>query len=107
MKDILDSALVKAVQASDQYYADVLGGQDQMMCGFAWVVVYGVRVNSKVGKELKAVGFRRNNFEGGLVFWNPAGYLGQNVDAKLEGAREYAKVLRDAGFDAKAFSRLD
>ena len=38
---------------------------DRDACGFAWVTVYDVRSNSKLGKALAQVGFRKA-YGGGL-----------------------------------------
>ena len=44
---------------------------DRDACGFAWVDVYGVRSNSKLGKWLQAAGFRKS-YTGSLQLWNPS-----------------------------------
>ena len=75
-------------------------------CGFAWVTVYGVKLNTREGKEFKALGFRKA-YEGGIELWNPARHGAQNVDVKEAGARAYADVLRASGYQAYAGSRLD
>lgn len=82
-----------------------LGG-DRMACGFAWVNVYGVKLSTKKGKEMMAVGFRKS-YQGGIELWNPSGSPVQNVDIKEAGAQAYANVLKRYGFEAYAASRLD
>lgn len=104
---IIDDAMLAARKAAFSYYNHELNSIDQPMCGFAWVVVRGVRSNSKVGKALLANGFRRSSYEGGLVLWNPANLPVQNMDVKMSGAKAYAKVLKLAGLEAEAASRLD
>ena len=104
---IIDDAMLAARKAAFNYYNEELGGVDQPMCGFAWVVVKGVRSNSKVGKVLLSNGFRRSSYEGGLVLWDPANLPVQNMDVKMSGAKAYAKVLSSAGLKAEAASRLD
>ena len=74
-------------------------------CGFAWVNVYGVRSNSKLGKELDRLGFRRNSYEKALQFWVHDG--NQSMARKEAYATAMAKVLRDAGLRAYADSRMD
>ena len=76
-------------------------------CGFAWVNIYGVRKNSKEGKELLAVGFSKDDYEKAFRMSSHDWYNGQNVDIKEEGARAYAKVFSTFGFRAYASSRMD
>ena len=68
--------------------------------------MYGVKLNTREGREFKALGFRKA-YQGGIQLWNPAGWGVQNVDVKEAGARAYAAVLRAAGYDAYADSRFD
>lgn len=75
-------------------------------CGFAWVNVYKVKLSTKVGKEFEAVGFRKS-YHKGIEIYNPAGYVGQNVNIKYAGAKAYADVFKKYGFDAYAADRLD
>ena len=66
---------------------------DRDCCGFAWVTVYDVRSNSKLGKALAGYGFSKS-YTGGLQLWNPSGNPTQSITAKEEGARAYAEVLK-------------
>lgn len=75
-------------------------------CGFAWVTIYGVKLSTKLGKELKALGFRKE-YGGGISLWNPSGVMTQNMSALEAGAQAYAKVFRDAGYQAYSQSRMD
>jgi hypothetical protein len=79
---------------------------DRDCCGFAWVNVYKVRSNSKLGKALVKVGFSKS-YEGGLQLWNPSGSFTQCITAKEEGAIAYASELRKYGIEAYAGSRMD
>jgi hypothetical protein len=80
---------------------------DRDCCGFAWVTVYDVRSNSKLGKALAGYGFRKA-YGGGLQLWNPSGMGVQSISVLEEGARAYADVLKDKlGVKAYAGSRLD
>ena len=74
-------------------------------CGFAWVTVRE-KGSTKLGRALKAVGFRKE-YGGGLSLWNPGGSFSQSMDLKEAGAEAYAKVLREFGIDALACSRPD
>lgn len=83
-----------AAQAAAQAFADKhMGGRDGGPCGFAWVDVYGVRSNSKLGKALAEVGFKKS-YTGSLQLWNKW-WPGQSVDAAEHGAVAYATVLKD------------
>lgn len=96
-----------AAQKAAQAFADkYMGGRDGGPCGFAWVNVYKVRSNSKLGKALAEVGFRKS-YEGGLQQWNKW-WAGQSVDAAEHGATAYAKVMQEElGLEAYSGSRLD
>jgi len=74
-------------------------------CGFAWVVVRE-KGNTKLGRALKGVGFRKE-YTGGLSLWNPGGSFTQSMDIKEAGAQAYAEVLRQHGIDAYMNSRAD
>ena len=96
-------AAQKAAQAFSDKYFD---GRDGGACGFAWVNVYKVRSNSKLGKALQEVGFRKS-YEGGLQLWNKW-WPGQSVDAAEHGATAYAAVIKEElGLEAYSGSRLD
>jgi hypothetical protein len=78
-------------------------------CGFAWINVYKyegktIRVNSKIGKELKMNGFRKS-YNGAWQYWVSDG--GQSVSRKEAYANAFANVLKQYGFEAYADSRLD
>ena len=81
---------------------------DRDACGFAWVDVYGVRSNSRLGKTLQSYGFRKS-YTGSLQLWNPSKAGTQSVSILEAGAEAYAKVLREKlGLDrCYAGSRLD
>ena len=66
---------------------------DRGACGFAWVNVYGVRSNSKLGKWPQAAGFRKD-YTGALCLWNPGQAAAQSIDILEAGAYAYAEVLK-------------
>ena len=66
---------------------------DRDACGFAWVNVYGVRSNSKLGKALQSAGFSKS-YTGGLQLWNPSKAGVQSMNILEAGADAYAEVLR-------------
>ena len=98
----------EATVAASEACTEVLnkyGNRDA--CGFAWVEVYGVRTNSKLGKALIAVGFSKS-YTGALQLWNPSTNPTQAITAKEKGADAYAEVLRTYGIErAYAGSRID
>lgn len=81
---------------------------DRDACGFAWVDVYKVRSNSKLGKALQAAGFRKS-YTGSLQLWNPSQAYVQSVGILEAGAEAYARVLKERlGLEScYAGSRLD
>ena len=94
-----------AYEASAEYLANTLKGEDYFPCGFAWAEIYGVRANSRAGKMLAAAGLRKVT---GYWYWhNPGGLRVQNVDCKTAGADAAVRVLRDYGFSAYSVDRLD
>ena len=66
---------------------------DRDACGFAWVNVYGVRSNSKLGKALQAAGFRKD-YTGALQLWNPSKAGCQSISVLEAGAEAYAEVIK-------------
>jgi hypothetical protein len=96
-----------AAQSASQAFSDRhFGGRDGGACGFAWVNVYKVRSNSKLGKALCEVGFRKG-YQGGLQLWNHW-WNGQSVDAAEHGATAYAQVInQELNVEAYSGSRLD
>jgi hypothetical protein len=100
-------ALAAAQEASQAFADRHMAGQDGGPCGFAWVNVHRVRSNSKMGKALTEVGFRKS-YEGGLQLWN-RWWPGQSVDAAEHGAVAYAATLKqELGIDdIYSGSRLD
>jgi hypothetical protein len=107
IKEIITQAKAIAKQEADKYFNEQLGGTDAYCCGFAWVNIYGIRANSKVGKELKTLGIKKDDYYKSFMVWNPSEHNCQNIDTKYVGAEAFAKVLRDAGLKAYASSRLD
>ena len=103
---IIQEAKTAAFEAADKYFKDKLGGVDQYACGFAWVNIYGVKMNTKVGKAMAAEGLRKD-YTGSICMWNPSKYGCQNVDTLEAGAIAAADVFKKYGFRAYAGSRLD
>ena len=73
-------------------------------CGFAWVAVHPA--NSSFARWAVKNGFAaRSEYDGGIKF-HIRGF-GQSVDRKYAAALAMADVLREAGLEAYAQSRLD
>ena len=75
-------------------------------CGFAWVNIYGIKGNTRLGKRMKAAGFDKD-YTGAYSIWNPSGLGTQCMYAKEKGAEACAAVFKAAGFTAYAGSRPD
>lgn len=103
---IVAEAREAAYQASMKFFQERLKGVDQMCCGFAWVEIYKVKGNSKLGKQLKTAGLRQN-YTKAFSLWNPSALMVQNIDTLEQGAQAAAKVFQKHGFEAYAGSRLD
>ena len=106
VKDIVAEATMAARDAAELFFQTKLGGRDQFACGFAWVNIYGVKGNTKLGKVLKQAGIRQD-YTKAFQLWNPSGMPVQNVDTLEACAEAAAKVLQKYGFEAYAGSRLD
>ena len=107
VKAIVAEAKTEARKAADTYFQTNLGGVDQYACGFAWVDIYGIKGNTKLGKTLKAAGIERSDWKKCFSIWNPSEHGAQNIDTKEAGAYAAQKVFEKYGFRAYAGSRLD
>jgi len=105
IKRIVAEACDAAYKAADTYENDVMQGR-WGCCGFAWVNIYNIKGNTKIGRMLKQAGVGRS-WNKAYQIWNPSGYPTQNIDTLEAGARAAAKVLEHYGFTAYAGSRLD
>jgi hypothetical protein len=106
VKAILAEAKAEARKAADTFFQTRLNGVDQYSCGFAWVNIYGIKGNTKMGKTLKAAGISQD-YSKAFSIWNPSEHNAQNIDTKEAGADAAAKVFEKYGFTAYAGSRLD
>ena len=106
IKDIVVEAKTAANYKAKEYINDVLKGEDNFPCGFAWVEIYGIKGNTRLGKQMKAAGLEKS-YNGSYNIWNPSNVNFQNVDCKEAGAQAAAKILEKYGFKAYAGSRLD
>jgi hypothetical protein len=103
---IVAEAKEAASIAAKKFFQERLGGVDQYACGFAWVNIYGIKGNTKMGKMLKQAGVRQD-YTKAFQIWNPSELYVQNVDTLEAGAQAAAIVFRNYGFDSYAGSRLD
>ena len=100
-------ALAAAEAAARAFSNKHMNGRDGGACGFAWVDIYKVRSNSKLGQALQTVGFRKS-YTRTLQLWNKW-WPGQSIDAAEHGAVAYATVMKqELGIqECYAGSRLD
>jgi hypothetical protein len=55
----VNEAKQAAREAAEKYFQEKLGGRDQFSCGFAWVDIFGIKGNTRLGKAFKAAGIRK------------------------------------------------
>ena len=103
---IVAEAKSAAREAAERFFQEKLNGRDQFACGFAWVDIFGVKGNTKLGRAFKDAGVRKS-YTGSFQIWNPADMPVQNVDTLEAGAEAAAQVFKKYGFTAYAGSRLD
>ena len=103
---IVSEAKTEARIAANKFFHEKLGGVDQYSCGFAWVDIFGIKGNTKLGRVMKDAGLRKS-YTGSFQIWNPAEMGVQNIDTLEAGAEAAAKVFERYGFQAYAGSRLD
>ena len=109
---LVDTAKKAAEQAQAKFLAEWTantGGNEYgepMYCGFAWVNIYKIKGNTKLGRAMKTAGYTKD-YTGAYQIYNPAGYGGQSMDVKEAGARAAAKVFEQYGFTAYPGGRAD
>ena len=103
---IVAEAKSAAREAAERFFQEKLNGRDQFACGFAWVDIFGIKGNTKLGKAFKEAGVQKSH-TGAFQIWNPANMYVQNVDTLEAGAQAAADVFKKYGFSAYAGSRLD
>lgn len=91
VQSVCEEASLEARKAAKAFF-DKHGDRD--CCGFAWVNVWGVRSNSRLGKTLQSFGFSKS-YDGSLKLWNPSGAATQSISILEAGAEAYAKVLSE------------
>ena len=112
LEAIMAEAKASAAIAAQSYLDDwkqSTGGNEYgepMYCGFAWVNIYGVKGNTKLGRAMKQAGYQKS-YDGSIQIYNPAGYGGQSMGVKEHGAQAAAAVFESYGFRAYMGSRAD
>ena len=92
--------------ARDAAEASIAANGELGYCGFAWVNIYGIKGNTKLGKRMKAAGFEKD-YTGAYSIWNPSGLGTQCMSTKEAGASAAASVFKAYGFKCSAGSRAD
>lgn len=100
---VIKQGLVAAKQAAHAWLAK---HGDRDCCGFGFVDVYGVRSNSRLGKLLISLGFKKS-YTGTLQYWDPSQSYTQSITAKEVAAQVLADALTQLGLRAYAGSRMD
>ena len=108
MQEAKTAAAIAAQSFLDDWNASTGGNQygEPMYCGFAWVNIYKIKGNTKLGRAMKTAGYTKD-YTGAYQIYNPAGYGGQSMDVKEAGARAAALVFEQYGFKAYMGSRAD
>ena len=103
IKNIVALAKAEAYGAAVQHI-DTYG--EQAYCGFAWVNIWNIKGNTKLGKRMKAAGLDKD-YTGAYSIWNPSALGTQCMSTKEAGASAAAAVFKAYGFDCSAGSRAD
>jgi hypothetical protein len=108
MQEAKTAAAIAAQSFLDDWNASTGGNQygEPMYCGFAWVNIYKIKGNTKLGRAMKQAGYTKD-YTGAYQIYNPAGYGGQSMDVKEAGARAAAQVFENYGFTAYPGGRAD
>ena len=106
VEDLVTLKAAAAQHAEDASMAHLAQYGEHAYCGFAWVNIWGIKGNTKLGKRMKAAGFEKD-YTGAYSIWNPSGLGTQCMSTKEAGARACAQVFKAAGFTAYAGSRAD
>jgi|TARA_R110000803_G_scaffold103651_4_gene171810 hypothetical protein len=101
--NILAEATQEARDAAVQHLS--LHGE-QAYCGFAWVNIWKIKGNTKLGKRMKSAGLSKD-YSGAYNIWNPSTLGTQCMSTKEAGARACASVFKKYGFECSAGSRAD
>lgn len=104
LHDILTEAFSKARETAEKAVQANPG--QWYPCGFAWVRIRPAR--GKMVNYMKSINVgRTDEYDGGYVIHNPSTHTTQWMDAKYDGAKAFAEVLRSYGIKAHAECRMD
>jgi hypothetical protein len=104
---IVNEAKQAAREAAEKFFQEKLGGKDQYSCGFAWVDIYGIKGNTRLGKAFKAAGIRKS-YTGSYQIWNPVRKWVCKTSTPLKPVpKRLPRFLRNMVSSAYAGSRLD
>ena len=103
IKRIIQEAKTAARDAATAYIEQY---GEHAYCGFAWVNIWDIKGNTKLGKRVKAAGLDKD-YTGAYNIWNPSGLGTQCMSTKEAGASAAAQVFKDYGFKCSAGSRAD
>ena len=106
VEDLVKIKAAALQHANDAATASIAANGELGYCGFAWVNIYGIKGNTKLGRNMKAAGFDKD-YTGAYQIWNPSGLGTQCMYTKEQGADACAAVFKAAGFSAYAGSRAD
>lgn len=106
LQAILEKAKDCASKRALLYFNDALHGQDTGTCGYAWVRIFDIKGNSKMGRKLKQLGLDQDSSRA-FVLWMPGRAPCQSMAPHEAGASAAAEILKDYGFTAYACSRVD
>jgi len=103
IKHIIALAKTEARGAAETHI-DTYG--ERAYCGFAWVNIWDIKGNTRLGKRMKLAGLDKD-YTGAYTIWNPSTLGTQCMSTKEAGADAAAAVFKAYGFTAYAGSRAD
>jgi len=106
IRNIVTEATDAAYAAADAFEKKYFPDNGWGACGFAWVDIFGIKGNTKLGRAMKAAGITKD-YKGAYSIWNPSEHRGQSMDVKEVGAQACAQVFKNYGFTAYMDSRAD
>ena len=107
--DQIKNIITEATQAGRDAAADAYernGNTDWDACGFAWVNLWGIKGNTRLGKALKVAGIQQD-YTRAFQIWGGKFYSGQSISIKEAACSAARDVFKRYGFDASVGSRLD
>ena len=109
IQELHEKATVAARAAANELHSKI---GESYPCGFAWVTYCPKhKGNTAAGKAerklFESIGFSKDWTGKAWQLWNPSKHMTQNGDVKEAGAYAYAALMKAAGYDVYAGSRLD